>query len=506
MGLRRPLVAVAAACLGLIGLLPVAPARADAPDRCAGVDPFTPALKSDVARRFPGHHMTATAYDTRSGCTWRLNPGTQVTTASVIKVEVGTGVLLRAQREGRGLTSGEQARLTPMITESSNGPTTELWTSLGGAPAMAQLDRTFGLRDTRQAGPVWGLTSTTADDQVHLLRQVVLGEGGILDAAHRAPLVQAMGSVVPSQRWGVTAGAPAGTVVLQKNGFAASACCGWRINSVGVVEHVGGPIVMAVLSDGWGSMAQGIPAIESVAQAVNNSVALFRWNGLATDATGSGHLAVRADGRVAASGGMVQRGDLAGTPPRSPVTGIGSTTAGDGYWLVAGDGGVFSFGAAPFLGSMGGQRLARPVVGMAPTPSGRGYWLVASDGGIFSFGDAAFFGSAGGFRLASPVVGMAATPSGDGYWLVAADGGIFSFGAAPFRGSMGGQALASPVMGMTPAADGYLLVAADGGVFAFAAPFPGSAVGRIGAPAAAIAPRSGGSYTILTQDGATLDL
>ncbi len=271
MGLRRPLFTATAAVASL-GLVAVAPAGADAPDRCAGADPFTPALKADVARRFPGHHMTATAYDTRSGCTWRLNPGTQVTTASVIKVEVGTGVLLRAQRERRGLTPGEQARLTPMITESANGPTTELWTSLGGAPAMAQLDRTFGLRDTRQASPVWGLTSTTADDQVHLLRQVVLGEGG----------------------------------------------------------------------------------------------------------------------------------------------------------------------------------------------------------------------------------------------------GVFSFGAAPFQGSMGGRPLASSVMGMTPSADGYLLVAADGGVFAFAAPFPGSAVGRIGAPAAAIAPRAGGSsaggssgggsFTVLTQDGATLDL
>lgn len=493
---------VVAAAVGA-GILVSSPTRADALDRCAGADPFTPAVKADVANRLGGHHITATAHDSRTGCTWHLNPGVRVTTASVVKVEVGAGVLLRAQHERRGLTAGEQARLWPMITESANAPTTELWTSLGGAAAMANLDRTFGLRNTTPSSPYWGLTSTTAADQVHLLRQVVLGEGGVLDPAHRAPLVQAMGSVVPSQRWGVSAGAPQGTVVRLKNGFASSACCGWRINSVGVVEHAAGPIVMAVLSDGWGSMAQGIPAIETVARAVNESVTRTRFTGLATDPARNGSLGVRADGRVAAGGGLAFQGDLGGMALRAPVMGVAAAPAGDGYWLVAADGGIFAFGGARYLGSMGGQPLVKPIVGMAATPSGNGYWLVASDGGIFAFGDAQFRGSAGGSPLASPVVGMAAAPGGDGYWLAAADGGVFAFGAAPFRGSMGGQPLVSSVTAMAPSAAGYLLLAADGGIFAFAAPFPGSAVGRIGAPSIAIAAWNG-SFLVLNQDGTGL--
>ncbi len=332
---------------------------------------------------------------------------------------------------------------------------------------------------------------------------MVLGEGGVLDPAHRAPLVQAMGSVVPRQRWGVPAGAPVDTVVRQKNGFASSACCAWRINSVRVVEHAGGPIVMAVLSDGWGSMGQGIPAIESVTLAVNNSVARFRSTGLATDPARGGSLAVRADGRVAAAGGLAHRGDLGGIALRAPVMGIAAAPAGDGYWLVAADGGIFAFGGARYFGSMGGQRLAKPIVGMAATPSGNGYWLVASDGGIFAFGDAQFRGSAGGSPLVSPVVGMAATPGGDGYWLAAADGGVFAYGAAPFRGSMGGQPLVTSVTAMARSAAGYLLLAADGGIFAFAAPFPGSAVGRIDAPSIALAAWNG-SFLVLNQDGTGL--
>jgi len=504
MRLRRSFVAA----FLLTGALVLLPAPAGAVDRCAGSDPFSAAVMADIGGRFGGHHVTATAHDTRTGCTWHLNPGVRVTTASVVKVEVGAGVLLRAQRERRSLTGGEQARLWPMITESANPPTTQLWTSLGGAPGMAALDRTFGLRDTAQASPSWGVTSTTAADQVHLLRQVVLGEGGILDASHRAPLVQAMGSVVPSQRWGVTAGVPPGTVVRQKNGFAGSACCGWRVNSVGVVEHVSGPLVLAVLSDRWGSMAQGIPAVEAVARAVNTSIARARSVALATDAARTGHVAARADGMVTATGGLTHRGDLVGVDLRAPVTGVASTPSGNGSWLVAADGGLFAFGDARFHGSMGGQRLSRPVVGMAATPSGAGYWMVASDGGIFAFGDARFLGSTGGLPLTSPVVGMAAAPTGDGYWLAAADGGIFAFGSAPFRGSMGGRPLASSVMSMTPSitTGGYLLLAADGGIFAFDAPFPGSAVGRIGAPAGALAANAAGSYRVLTHDGGVLDL
>ena len=503
-GRMRVRTLLAAAAVAASALLLQEPAGAL--DRCAGADPFTPALQADVASRYAGHHVTATAHDTRTGCTWHLNPGTRVTTASVVKVEVGAGVLLRAQRQNRSLTAGEQARLWPMITESANPPTTELWASLGGAAGMAQLDRTFGLRETTQASPSWGITSTTAADQVHLLRQVVLGEGGILDAAHRAPLVRAMGSVVPGQRWGVGAGAPAGTVVRLKNGFAGSACCAWRVNSVGVVEHVGGPLVMAVLSDGWGSMAQGIPAVETVARAVNHSVTRTRSTGLATDAARQGHLAVRADGQLVAGGGLAHRGDLVGVPLVAPITGVASTPSGDGYWMVAADGGVFAFGGARFLGSMGGIPLVRPVVGMAPTPSGDGYWLVASDGGIFAFGDARFRGSTGGLPLVSPVVGMAPTPDSEGYWLAAADGGVFAFGTAAFRGSLGGVPLVSSVMAMAPSGEGYLLLAADGGIFAFAAPFPGSAVGRIGAPAAALAPASPAGFKVLTQDGTLLDL
>jgi hypothetical protein len=128
-------------------------------------------------------------------------------------------------------------------------------------------------------------------------------------------------------------------------------------------------------------------------------------------------------------------GSAAGTPPDSPVIGIGATRDSEGYWEAAADGGIAAFGDASFYGSTAGIPLNSPVVGVAGTPDGRGYWMVAADGGIFAFGDAGFYGSAGGLASNSPIVGIASTPDGRGYWMVAADGGTFAFGDAGFYGS-----------------------------------------------------------------------
>jgi len=461
----RLVVLLAVVTLGVVGVRPAPAAAAD----CSASDPFTPTLRDTVARSYPGHHMTATAYDARSGCTWHLALGQRVTTASVVKVEIGAGVLLRAQQQGRGLTAYERDRFWPMITQSSNPPTTELWQSLGGAPGMTQLDRTFGLTSTTQASPSWGITSTTAADQVHLLRQVVLGEFGPLDAAHRALLSDAMAAVVPSQRWGVSAGAPPTARVRLKNGFADSACCSWRINTVGVVDHAGGPVVMAVLSDQWGSMAQGIPAVEVVARAINESAARRRAVGLGSTSTGAGYWIARGDGGVLPFGDALPHGGLEGQTLNRTIVGLAASPTGGGYWLVGGDGGVFPFGDAGGFGSTGGMALNKPMVGIAATPTGLGYWLVASDGGVFPFGDAGGYGSTGGLRLNRPIVALAPTQSGKGYWLAAADGGLFPFGDAPGIGSLGGQTLNKPIVGLAsdPGGVGYWMVASDGGVFPF---------------------------------------
>ena len=235
----------------LVGaLVPAVPAAA------AGCPPtpFTPHLDDALWATFPGARFSASVLDLRDGCTYDLHPGRRMTTASVFKVEVLAGVLLRAQQEGRALTEWEASRIRPMISRSANPPTNELFAHLGGTTGIARLHRTFGLTETRTPSGTWGLTETTARDQVKLLRQVLLGGGPLADAGRRRALAE-MTSVVPEQRWGITEGVPSGRLVALKNGFAGSPCCGWRLNSVGMV---GGSWLVATFSDGWRSEGAGI--------------------------------------------------------------------------------------------------------------------------------------------------------------------------------------------------------------------------------------------------------
>ena len=216
--------------------------------------PFDAELDVELRRRFPAARFSASVLDLRDGCTYELHPGRSMTTASVFKVQLLAGVLLRAQAEGRDLTTWEMARVRPMISESANSPASELFTSLGGAVGANRLAMSLGMRETSTSSGTWGLTRTTASDQVHLLRQLLVGGGPLGDAARRRAVVELHG-VIPSQRWGITEGVPAGWPVALKNGFAPSPCCGWRLNSVGQVGHAW---LVATFGDGWATEAAGI--------------------------------------------------------------------------------------------------------------------------------------------------------------------------------------------------------------------------------------------------------
>lgn len=272
-------VGVAAASLAAaVGVLaapgaarPAGPARPAAP-RAAGASctetPFTAGFDAEVRRRWPGKDITAAVYDTRTGCQYRYRSALRITTASVLKIAIMGAVQLRAQQEGRSLTSRERSLIGPMIRTSDDPSANALWSSVGGVSGMAAFDRATGLADTREASP-WGLTSTSAADRNELLRQLVLGQFGPFSASTRAQARAFLLDVAPSQRWGITAGVPSGWKVPLKNGFFPSSCCGWRINTSGVVERPGGGAYVAtVLSDGWANQAAGVPAVELVSKVI----------------------------------------------------------------------------------------------------------------------------------------------------------------------------------------------------------------------------------------------
>lgn len=186
-------------------------------------------------------------------------------TASIVKVGILATLLLQAQDADRRLTAQEEAYAAAMIENSDNASATALWKAIGSAAGLDAANERFGLTGTEGGdGPLWGLTRTTAADQLVLLQQV-FGHGSELNDASRAYLRELMGRPAVGQDWGVSA---AGSGFALKNGWLPRSTTGlWVINSIGRVTADGHDHLVAVLSNGHTTKAKGVALVEAAAQA-----------------------------------------------------------------------------------------------------------------------------------------------------------------------------------------------------------------------------------------------
>lgn len=197
-------------------------------------------------------------------------------TASIIKVGILAALLLQAQDEDRELTEAERRDAEAMIRTSDNEATNVLWRAIGEAEGLDAANERLGLSSTLGGpGIRWGLTRTTATDQVKLLRAVFARvpvasdrspEG--LNQASRAYIQDLMGSIVEEQDWGVSAAGSPGSQWALKNGWLQRSTTGlWVINSVGHVTVHGRRYLVSVLSRGNATMEGGISLVERAARA-----------------------------------------------------------------------------------------------------------------------------------------------------------------------------------------------------------------------------------------------
>lgn len=210
------------------------------------------------------------------GVLYSSNGDQPMSMASVVKVAVMLAVMDRAVREGRELTGREMALLRPMIQESDNESTTVLWNDLGGSGAVEEYLRSIEIEDILpNAQEYWGASRATARSVARLFGKLAFEE--ILDRERRALAVELLSGVVPSQRWGVTAGVPderpAGTIIGLKDGWY-PAGFGWWVNSAGMlIPGDDRPAyTIAVLTRGQPSWEYGIETIEGVARSVHEAL------------------------------------------------------------------------------------------------------------------------------------------------------------------------------------------------------------------------------------------
>jgi hypothetical protein len=213
-----------------------------------------------------------------TGAAASYNVSDKYVTASIVKLDILCTLLYQAQLSGHSPSQSEVSLTTTMIENSDNDAAQRLFEDVGGAPAITAANKVFGLTDTAveensvdEAGYSWGDTTTTAVDQLQLLRQVFT-TSSVLNTSNRSYIKSLMTDVESDQRWGVSAAAddpsPSGSDYLLKNGWLPRRTTNlWEINSIGEVQHDGRQYLVAVLSSGNKTMDSGISVVQQLAQA-----------------------------------------------------------------------------------------------------------------------------------------------------------------------------------------------------------------------------------------------
>ncbi len=163
-----------------------------------------------------------------------------------------------------------------MIENSNNDAATALLHDVGGARAVQSFDNSIGMTGTTVSTkefipgstlPGWGLTTTTARDEVRLVSKFAF-RNTVLSDASRSFGLNLMEHVESDQAWGVSGGVPSGVTVALKNGWLPADLANstdYQIDSIGWIRGNGRDYVLAVLSNGNPTMGDGIATINYIA-------------------------------------------------------------------------------------------------------------------------------------------------------------------------------------------------------------------------------------------------
>jgi hypothetical protein len=237
-------------------------------------------LSSAAAAYLAGRRGTvlAAVYDIRTGQTWEIGTGPAQPEASIVKLDILETMLARPQ--GAALSPADQALARSMIEDSDNDAATSLWNEDGGAAGLTYYDDRAGLTQTIPSAcvtcagfsfPGWGLSTTVPQDQLTLLKQLVVpGPQPLLSSAARSYALSLMEHVTATQRWGISGGVPAGVKVALKDGWLPlnAAATNWQVNSVGWVSGGGRDYLIAVLCTGSPTEKYGIDTISGLSSLV----------------------------------------------------------------------------------------------------------------------------------------------------------------------------------------------------------------------------------------------
>jgi beta-lactamase class A len=188
-------------------------------------------------------------------------------TASIVKVDILQTLL--HQYAGH-LPEAVRDQAQRMIEVSDNDAASDLWNRVGGSSGVRGYNTRLGLRQTHpHHGGQWGLTHTSAADQVTLVR-TLLRRTPLLSPASQHLARHLMRHTASGQRWGVSSGPSSHAVVGLKDGWlpVESDDDRWAVNSIGWVRDGRREYEIAILTAHQPSEDYGIDTVERLSRIV----------------------------------------------------------------------------------------------------------------------------------------------------------------------------------------------------------------------------------------------
>src|SRR5829696_1272102 len=180
-----------------------------------------------------------------------------VPSASVVKAMLLVAYLRQPDVRQRRLGGTERALLGPMIRRSDNAAASQVC-NIVGTSGLARLAQRVHMRRFRATRP-WGLSTIDVADQtrffLHIDRQ--------LPRRHRRYAMRLLGSIVPSQRWGIARARPPGWALYFKGGWGSGS--GWVDHQVALLRRGRRRVAAAILITSSPSHEYGNETLRGVA-------------------------------------------------------------------------------------------------------------------------------------------------------------------------------------------------------------------------------------------------
>jgi hypothetical protein len=180
-----------------------------------------------------------------------------VPSASAVKPMLLVAYLRRPEVRRRRLTAGERALLGPMIRRSDNAAASQVC-NIVGTGGLARLAGRVRMRRFHATRP-WGLSRIDVADQTRFLLNI----DRYVPRRHRRYALRLLGSIVPSQRWGIARVRPRGWALYFKGGWGSGT--GWADHQVALLRRGRRRLAVAILITSSPSHAYGKETLRGIA-------------------------------------------------------------------------------------------------------------------------------------------------------------------------------------------------------------------------------------------------